>query len=313
MSAFDDVITHEHDDEYVLDGIKFGFPLHYTGPILDRPNRTAHASALLYQIQLIEYVTVETQNNAMLGPFDRSPFKEWTNFSPLMTRPKSEPHKRRIIVDLSYPDGNNVNAYIHKSILFGSYHEHRLPTIQDTVSAMEARGSRVLLATIDIERAYRNVPVCPLDLPLLGIRVDDKVYIDAAMPFGARNSSLYMQLVAQFFVRALHARGISCQMYLDDMILQLSPQEDCHMRFREVLALYRHLGVPVSYTKLQPPAEAIIYLGIRIDVPNRIIAIPQDKLQRTLELIQWTLTQTAITKKMAQRVVGKLNHISKCV
>lgn len=35
---------HEHDD-YVLGGVKFGFPLHYLGPPLTRPNRISHASA----------------------------------------------------------------------------------------------------------------------------------------------------------------------------------------------------------------------------------------------------------------------------
>lgn len=81
----------------------------------------------------------------------------------------------------------------------------------DTLNQVEKMGYRVLLGTIDIERAYRNIPVCPLDLPLLGIRVDGRVFIDAAMPFGARNSSLNMQLIAQFIVRTLQARGINCQ------------------------------------------------------------------------------------------------------
>lgn len=156
-------------------------------------------------------------------------------------------------MDLSFPHGNNVNAFVHKNVLLGQYHEHRLPTVQDTVAALEERGFRALLATIDIERVYRNVPVCPLDLPLLGIQVAGQVYINTAMPFGARNSSLNMQLMAQFVVRALEVRGITCQMYLDDMVIQLSPDEDYNSRFREVLALYRFLGLPISYSNCSLP------------------------------------------------------------
>lgn len=312
-SAWNQIATGHSQDSYVLGGIMYGFPLHYIGQALSRENRTSHSSADKYQAQVVKYVECETQNHAMLGPFDASPFRQWTNFSPIMTRPKAEAHKRRIIVDLSFPEGDNVNAFVQKNIVFGRPYDHRLPTVNDTVEALEKKGFRALLATIDIERAYRNVPVCPLDLPLLGIKVADKVYIDAAMPFGARNSSLNMQMIAQFIVRALQIRGISCQMYLDDMIIQLSPEEDYHTRFQEVMALYRFLGLPISYAKIQPPAEQVVYLGINMHIPTRALSIPPKKLKETIELTQWALTQKAISKKMTQRIIGKLNHVAKCV
>lgn len=313
VGTWDCLATGHPDDSYVSDGVRFGFPLHYTGPPIYRTNKLMHASAEQYIAHLDKYVQTESKNLAMLGPFDTSPFDAWTNMSPLMTRPKAEPNKRRIIVDLSFPRGDNVNAHVHKNILFGRYHEHRLPTVQDSVSAIEAMGYRVLLATIDIERAYRNIPVCPLDLPLLGITVRKRIYIDAAMPFGARNSSLNMQIIAQYIVRALQRRGISCQMYLDDMIIQLAQGQDAHARFAEVMSLYRALGLPIAYSKLQLPAEAIVYLGIRINVQDRSLSIPTKKLEELLQLIRWTLTQKFVSKRMAQRIAGKVNHVSRCV
>lgn len=313
IPAWHSIATGHPDDDYVLKGIQFGFPLHYTGPPLARPNKVSHSSADRYLSQVQHYVKTETLNKAMLGPYVTSPFVEWTNFSPIMTRPKDQPHKRRIIVDLSYPQGNNVNAFVYKNTVFGEYWEHRLPTVQDTVTAMQAMGYRVMLATIDIERAYRNVPVCPLDLPLLGIEVDGKVYIDAAMPFGARNSSLNMQRIAQFLVRALEVRNISCQMYLDDMVLQLSDKQDFHARFREVTALYRYLGLPISYSKIQPPAEVVTYLGICIDVPNRTLSMPPTKLRDLVDLMTWVMKQEKVSKRIVQTLVGKINHVARCV
>lgn len=305
--------TGHQDDAYVLDGIRFGFPLHYTGPALYRENREAHSSAQQHWTHVNRYVEVELQNKALIGPFAVPPFVPWTNISPIMTRPKSDSAKRRIIVDLSFPSGNNVNAYIHKNIILGSFHEHRLPTVRDTLQVVEQMDFRVKLATLDVERAYRNIPVCPLDLPLLGIKVGDSYFIDAAMPFGARNSSLNMQLVAQYIVRALQARGLDCQMYLDDMVLQLSPHQDYHARFTEVMMLYRALGLPISYAKLQAPADVVTYLGIRIDVPHRTISIPVKKISELEQLIRWVLSQTHVAKKIVQRLIGKINHIAKCV
>lgn len=167
--------------------------MHYTGPPLSRQNKQAHASAQKYPQHVADYVASETPNMAMLGPYPTSPFVQWTSISPLMTRPKADSHKRRIIVDLSYPQGDNVNAYVYKNMLFGRHCEHCLPTVRDTVAAIELQGFRVMLATIDIKRAYCNVLVCPLALPLLG----GHTYIDTAMPFGARNSSLCHNIIKE--------------------------------------------------------------------------------------------------------------------
>ena len=70
--------------------------------------------------------------------------------------------------------------------------------------------------SIDISRAYRNFPLDPLDWPLMAIK--SKIHIDLAMPFGARSSSLNMQLVAQYILRHLHGMGIEALIYLDDLV-----------------------------------------------------------------------------------------------
>lgn len=304
--------TGHPDDQLVLDGLEFGFPLQYVGPVINRENRPSHPSAERYMDHVRRYVAVETENKALLGPFHRPPFRQWFNTSPVMTRPKSDSSKRRIIVDMSFPRGGNVNDHVSKNVIFGVQHTHTLPTVQDTVRVIQAKNFRVLLATLDIERAYRNIPSCPLDLPLLGIRIDGQYYVDAAMPFGARNSSFYMQKVADFIVRALAARGIQCHLYLDDMVLELDHYQDCHAIFTEVMALYRALGLPISYSKIQPPSTQIVYLGITIDVEARILSIPHKKIEQFLALAKWTLGQATVSKKLVQRIVGKINHISRC-
>lgn len=46
-------------------------------------------------------------------------------------------------------------------------------------------GCNTLLAKIDIEHAYRNIPI-PHDRELLGMSWKGGLYIDAALPFGLR-------------------------------------------------------------------------------------------------------------------------------
>lgn len=122
-----------------------------------------------------------------------------------------------------------------------------------------------------------------------------------------------MQRIAQFLVRALNARQILCQMYLDGMVLQHSDHEDYHGRFSEITALYRALGLPISYGKLQTPAEVIKYLGIIIDVPGRTLSIPQVKIKELLEIITWVMKQDTVPKKVVHRLISKMNYVARCV
>ena len=50
-----------------------------------------------------------------------------------------------------------------------------------------ALGKGSLIAKIDIKAAYRLIPVAPKDRFYLGMKWEDKVYIDAMLPFGPKN------------------------------------------------------------------------------------------------------------------------------
>ena len=50
-------------------------------------------------------------------------------------------------------------------------------------------GPSALLTKVDIESAYRLVPVHLDDRPLLGLRLGDKLYIDPMLPFRLRSAS----------------------------------------------------------------------------------------------------------------------------
>ena len=143
----------------------------------------------------------------------------------MMTRPKAEEGNRRVIVDLSFPEGG-VNAYIQPHLYNGQEVAHSLLTITDLLNLVrEGDMEDTLLAVIDISRAYRHFPVCPLDWPLLVLKHGHNYYFDMATPFGARLSSFVMQMASQFIIRALDGKGICALMYLADLIIVTNSQE----------------------------------------------------------------------------------------
>ena len=306
--------TGHAQDHMVLQGVRYGFPIQYSGP----PQYTAavaqnHASARNYNAHIKKYVEEELAHGAMEGPFDTPPFVPWFITSPLMTREKTDSDSRRIIVDLSFPDGG-VNKFILPHVFNGAPAAHNLPTIESAVATIaEMCPGQITLAVVDLSRAYRQFPVCPLDWPLLGIVAEGHFLFDRRLPFGARMSSFVMQMAADFIVRALQKRGIKAHMYLDDVVIIAPTLQIASRSYDQTLALIKSLGLEVASNKLQPPSHKVRWLGIVFDADKNLLSIPTQKLEEIKRCMASAVKQTTITKKQLQRIIGVVNHLAKVV
>ena len=301
-------------DEMILRGIKQGFSIQYAGPpLMAPPAKYNHQSAEKFPAHIDKYVQRETEEAALSGPYHTPPFTPWFVASPIMSREKSGGDGRRIIVDLSFPNGG-INQYIAPHVFDGKDVTHNLPTVTSAVATIAAAPpGDVHMAVIDLSRAYRQFPVNPLDWPLLGIYWKGAWSFDRRLPFGCRMSSFCMQSVAEFIIRALTARQVTAYMYLDD-IIAISPTKEIALRdYNKVLALLQKLGLAIAAQKLQPPATAVIWLGIRIDVDANQLSIPPQKLGLIKDCMAAAADQRYLTKKHLQRLIGLANHLTKVV
>ena len=119
-----------------------------------------------------------------MGPFEHSPFTPWNRTNPLMTRPKRDSQDRRVILDLSYPEGASVNAQIPCQSLLDATFKLRLPTPRQLADRIVTLGPGCHLFKIDLSRAYRQLRSDPRDRLFLGISWSGGQYVDAAIPFG---------------------------------------------------------------------------------------------------------------------------------
>ena len=215
--------TGHPSDQLVMHGIMYGFSTQYTGPPLVGPSATYnHQSAIQFPGFIKDYITKEMAAGALAGPYTLPPFTPWFKASPMMSREKSTGEGRRIIVDLSYPDGG-INLYIAPHIYNGQDAAHNLPTVGSAIATIAATPpGDIHMAVVDLSRAYRQFPISPLNWPLLGVYWDDAWAFDRRLPFGSRMSSFVMQTLAEFIVRALARRAVASHMYLDDVII-ISP------------------------------------------------------------------------------------------
>ena len=275
IEAWKRYATESVDDRQLIDFVQFGFPIGYLGPESDTTHVENHTSAVQFPSHVDRFVREEIAEGAFIGPLGASPFYEWSHTSPIMTRPKADPSKRRVITDLTFPHDSSINSYIMKNSALGHIRAHSLPTITDLVAILRSAPPTAHMFTIDIARAYRNFRSDPLDWPLLCVRCGGAHFIDVSMPFGARASSCHMQRVAHFIMAILEGEGMRGAMYLDDLIIVAQDGATANRQYQRVVQLLSELGLPEAEGKSQPPSPLVTWLGIDIDAANMVLSIPQ--------------------------------------
>ena len=125
LEAWEHYLAGSGEDRDLLDGIKYGFPLGYAGPVSDTSDSTNHPSALNYPDQVQSFLDKERALRAVIGPLAQKPFVEWVHIAPMMSREKSTSNDRRIISDLTFPAEFSINAFIKKNTTPYSGTAHR--------------------------------------------------------------------------------------------------------------------------------------------------------------------------------------------
>ena len=137
----------------------------------------------------------------------------------------------------------------------------KLDQVSGTVMKL-GRGS--MLTKVDIQSAYRVIPVHPQDSILLGMKWQGNVYVDAALRFGQRSAPKIFNAVADGLEWIVHNRGD--MHYLDDFIVVGAPKSyECGEGMETLVNTFESVGIPLVPEKCESPACRIAYLGIEID------------------------------------------------
>ena len=157
------VALYRHPDrEYVgwiLRGILKGFRI---GSEVVKSAKRNMVSTYEPPSVVADYLEKERSEDRVMGPFSlefsRLNQIHISRFGIIPSIKKSQPGKWRLIVDLSAPDGASVNDGIVPSLCSLSY-----TSVDDTAAEVLQLGKGALLAKLDIQHAYRIVPLHPDD------------------------------------------------------------------------------------------------------------------------------------------------------
>ena len=152
-----------YNDHELPDYLECGFPLGYMLGNMTTPSQSNHQSACCYPSHVDHYITTELDAFAFCGRFPKPPFDAF-QINPLMTAPNKHSDMRRVILDLSHPDGASVNSGIPRDSYLGVPYKLSLPSAQDLRDLIIAEGQGCHLWSIDLQSDYRQLRVCPMGL-----------------------------------------------------------------------------------------------------------------------------------------------------
>ena len=172
----------DYHDSNVVKFLRYGWPINYTADKLPASSSSNHPSALSYSEHVDYYIATELELGAIAGPFIHNPLPRPVICSPLQTIPKCGSTKRRVVMDLSFPPSGSVNSGIPDNTYLDEHYKLRLPGIDRLCEFILQHGRGCLLYKLDLQRAYRQLPIDPKDYFYLGFRHKNMLYFDTRCP-----------------------------------------------------------------------------------------------------------------------------------
>ena len=156
-----------------------------------------------------------------------------------------------------------------------------------------------MIAKIDIEYAYRLIPVRPVDRKWLGVQWDGAVYVDAALPFGLRSAPKIFNAVADGLEWCAAKEGIEHIFhYLDNFdVLGLPHSAVCQKNLDTLVRVCKELQVPLAPEKKEGPSTVNVFLGIIIDTMRQELKLPKEKLDRLQALVTEWIRKKSCTRE----------------
>ena len=299
--------------DYLVRGIREGFRVGFSGYLDGLRAGTRNMVSAGEQPQVVQdYLDREVKEGRI---WEVGSVQEATDMgvhcSPFGVIPKrSSPGKWRLIVDLSAPEGLSVNDGIPKELCSLGY-----MSVDDVVAQVLKMGRGSEMAKIDVQQAYRNVPVHPDDRHLLGMEWQGQVFVDGALPFGLRSAPLLFTALGDAIQWVAEAKGVSwLGHYIDDFVTVGEPNSGtCSENLDILKGVCKAAGMPLEEEKEEGPSTAITFLGLELDTVNLVVRLPEEKLKELRATLQSWRGMKSCRKRELLSIIGSLSHACKAI
>ncbi len=194
---------------------------------------------------------------------------------------------------------------------YTDHHSVRYQTLQD---ACRLAKPGYYCAKLDLQSAYRSVPIHPDDYKATGLAWrfegdDTDTYLfDARLPFGSACGPSHFSRLSNAIRRMMYRKGYKGVVsYIDDFFLACETYEECKEALLYLINLVRKLGLRVSWKKVVSPTKHVTFLGVDIDTNDCVLSLGADKLNMLHDKLKAFKQRQRATKVQLQSLAGSLN------
>ena len=257
----------------------------------------------------------EITKGFILGPFKTKPIPNLYCVPINIVEKETSLGLYHLVQDFSYPwndDTNGINAMVPKENKTVSY-----SGIDDVARMALHLGSPSWAMRIDIKHTFKCLPS---QWHLTGFSFRGAFFIQTQAPFGASASCLHFEKVARllrWIIQNEHPPAFITN-YLDDFWLtQKSKGELAQLANIFTQIIEQEIGFPISHNKTLGPAMVLDFVGLTADLINLRVSLPEDKRQKSLNIIDKLLSAHAKGKfvkvKYLERCTGILNYACQAI
>ena len=171
--------------------MRCGFRIGLQAQVHCRATHRNAPSALAQGPAVGKFLTQQLASGRIIGPL-RPQDCPGIITSSIAAIPKKTPGQWRVIVDLSGPARASVNDNLRREFTHVAY-----SSVEDAAMMLHSLGEGALLAKIDIQDAYRIIPIHPHDQLYLGLQWNQGIFMDTQLLFGLASAPAIFSALAE--------------------------------------------------------------------------------------------------------------------
>lgn len=312
--------------------LSHGFPLRNIADLNMSFTPGNLASATPHDHIIQEYIADELKLGRLSGPFTQKELEAKIGLfrsSPIQVVVKpgeaGGPDKFRCCRNLSYR--GNLGFSVNDDINSEEY-PTRWGTASECAKIVSTAPPGTQACTLDVEGAYRTVPVSPASKRYLIIEFKGLFYIDHNVPFGLASASGLQGEVADATVDIWHSLRVgpvikwvddfNAFRYANKAGLFSGTSDGTVYRYDYDLdyikAMIAPLGIPWHTTKGSPFGDIFSYVGFEWNLVAKTVYLTKIKREKHLAKVLFVLQDSPLSrqflKKDIQSLHGSLSHIT---